>query len=148
MKKILLLTVPRVVLGLLFLVGAIDGFSFIFTGSHLIHPPTSEQGKAFESALIAVGFFWPLMKIVQLIGALCLLTNRAPALGLALLSPIMAVIVLFHLVLNPSGIPVAIILLVTGGLLAYQYRGNFARLAWRTESLGSAVEGAATAQPR
>ncbi|CAN0495434.1 unnamed protein product, partial [Phaeothamnion confervicola] len=90
--------------------------------------PTSDSGAAFQAALQAVGFFWPLMKIVQLIGALCLLTNRAPALGLALLSPIMVVIVLFHLVLNPSGIPVAIILVVTGGLLAYQYRGHFARL--------------------
>jgi uncharacterized membrane protein YphA (DoxX/SURF4 family) len=122
MKNTLLTSAPRLLLGLIFLVGAIDGFSFIFTGSHLIHPPTSDKGLAFEAALKAAGFFWPLMKTVEFVGALCLLTNKAPALGLALLSPIMTVIVLFHLVLNPGGIPLALILMVTGGMLVYQYR--------------------------
>jgi uncharacterized membrane protein YphA (DoxX/SURF4 family) len=129
MKNSLLTTVPRILLGLIFLVGAIDGFSFIFTGSHLIHPPTSEKGLTFEAGLKAAGFFWPLMKTVELVGALCLLTNKAPALGLALLSPIIAVIVLFHIVLNPGGIPLALILVVTGGLLAYQYRSTLISLA-------------------
>jgi putative oxidoreductase len=74
--------------------------------------------------LKAAGFFWPLTKTVELVGALCLLTNKAPVLGLALLSPIMTVIVLFHFVLNPGGIPLALVLVATGGMLAYQYRGN------------------------
>ena len=129
MKNNLLTTVPRILLGLVFLVGAIDGFSFILTGSHLVHPPTSDKGLAFEAGLKAAGFFWPLMKSVEFVGALCLLTNKAPAFGLALLSPIMAVIVLFHFTLNPGGIPLALILVATGGMLAYQYRGNFVSLA-------------------
>lgn len=128
MEKALLVTVPRVLLGLIFLLGAIDGFAFIVTGAHLIHPPTSDKGLAFEAALKAAGFFWPLMKSIELVGALCLLTNKAPALGLALLSPLMAVIVLFHFVLNPGGIPLALILLVTGSMLAFQYRQQFACL--------------------
>ena len=129
MKNSLPTTVPRILLGLIFLVGAIDGFSFIFTGAHLVHPPTSEKGLAFEGGLKAAGFFWPLMKTVEMIGALCLLTNKAPALGLALLSPIITVIVLFHLVLNPGGIPLALNLVVTSGLLAIQYRSNLLSLA-------------------
>lgn len=129
MNRSLLTTVPRILLGLVFLVGSIDGFAFILTGSHLIHPPTSDKGLAFEAGLKAAGFFWPLMKTVEFVGAICLLTNKAPALGLALLSPIMTVIVLFHLTLNPGGIPLALILVATGSLLAYQYRGNFTSLA-------------------
>jgi putative oxidoreductase len=129
MKNTLLTSAPRLLLGLIFLVGAIDGFSFIFTGSHLIHPPTSDKGLAFEAALKAAGFFWPLMKTVEFVGALCLLTNKAPVLGLALLLPIMTVIVLFHFVLNPGGIPLALILVATGGMLAYQYRNNLTSLA-------------------
>jgi putative oxidoreductase len=132
MKNSLLTTVPRILLGLIFLVGAIDGFSFIFTGSHLVHPPTSDRGLAFEAGLKAAGFFWPLMKTVELMGALLLLTNKAPALGLVLLSPIIAVIVLFHLLLNPGGTPLALILVATGGLLAYQYRSNLNYLAQST----------------
>jgi hypothetical protein len=129
MKNSLLTSIPRILLGLIFLFGAIDGFSFIFTGSHLIHPPTSDKGLAFEAALKATGFVWPLMKTVEMVGALCLLTNKVPALGLALLSPIIAVIVLFHLVLNPGGIPLALILVALGSVLAYQYRGNLLSLA-------------------
>lgn len=129
MKYILLCTVPRILLGLIFLVGAIDGFSFIIDGSHLIHPPMSDRGLAFEAGLKAAGFLWPLMKSIELIGALCLLTNKAPVLGLALLSPIMTVIVFFHFILNPGGIPLALILVVTGGMLVYQYRGNLLLLA-------------------
>jgi uncharacterized membrane protein YphA (DoxX/SURF4 family) len=129
MKNILLATVPRILLGLVFLVGAIDGFSFILSGSHLIHPPTSDKGLAFEAGLQAAGFFWPLMKSIELVGALCLLTNRAPVLGLALLSPIMTVVVFFHFTLNSGGIPLALVLVVTGGMLAYQYRSQLLSLA-------------------
>ena len=119
-------TVPRILLGGVFLLGAIDGFWFIFTESHLIHPPTLTEGLAFEAALKNAGFFWPLMKLIELIGALMLLTNRAPALGLALLAPLMAVIVLFHLVLNPGGLPLAIILVVCGVMVL---RTNLSRFA-------------------
>lgn len=121
-----LVTVPRVLLGLIFLAGGIDGFFYVATGGHLIHPPTSERGLAFEEALKATGFFWPFMKAVELVGAFCLLSNRAPALGLALLSPIMSVVVLFHLFLNPQGIPVAVLLVVCGGLLLRVYAPRYA----------------------
>ncbi len=133
MKKVFWETAPRLILGTLFLISAIDGFWFIFSGTHLlIHPPTSERGLQFEQALIASGFFWPFLKTVNLIGALCLLTNRAPAFGLALIAPVMAVIVLFHLVLNPQDIPVAIVLTACGLLLVRTYAANYAGLFRRS----------------
>ena len=119
---------PRLMLGGIFLLGAVDGFAFIFTGAHLIHPPTSSAGHAFEAALKDAGFLWPLMKSIELIGALLLLTNRAPALGLALLAPIMTVIVLFHAVLNPAGLPLALILIVAGSLILWGQRARYAAL--------------------
>lgn len=128
MKTLLLVTIPRILLGLLFLVSAVDGFWWLATGTHLIHPPTSARGLAFEEALQNAGFFWPLLKSVNLLGALSLLSNIAPALGLALIAPVMAVIVLFHLVLNPQGLPVAVILVVLGSLLVWAYRDRYAAL--------------------
>lgn len=128
MSKFWLLTVPRVALGVVFLVGAIDGFAFIATGTHLVHPPTSQRGLQFEDALKSADFLWPLMKTVELLGAVCLLTNRAPAFGLALLSPVMAVIVLFHGCLNPQGAPLAALLVVCGALLLRTYAPRYARL--------------------
>ena len=127
-KQILMVSAPRILLGGIFLIGAVDGFAFILTGSHLIHPPTSAQGLAFEAALKESRFFWPLMKGVELVGALLLLSNRAPALGLALLAPIMTVIVLFHAVLNPGGLPLALTLILTGGLVFWTNRARFAAL--------------------
>lgn len=139
MRRFWLLTAPRVILGAIFLAGAVDGFSFILAGTHLIHPPTSDRGLQFEEALKATGFFWPLMKIVELIGAYCLLTNRAPAFGLALLAPIMTVVVLFHLLLNPQGIPLAVLLVICGGLLLHAYAARYSGLfaGGNTEPVGS-----------
>ena len=128
MKKFWLVTAPRVLLGLIFLAGAIDGFAFILTGAHLLHPPTSARGLALEEALKATGFFWPLMKTIELIGALCLLANRAPAFALAILAPIMTVVVLFHVFLNPQGIPMAAVLVVCGALLMRAYAPRYAAL--------------------
>jgi len=129
MKRHLTITLPRLILGALFLLSAVDGFTFIFTGERIIHPPTSPRGEEFEAALIASGFFWPLLKTVNLIGALCLLTNRAPAFGFALIVPVITVIIGFHLFLNPQGLPVAGIMVVCSLLLlrAYwpQYKGLF-----------------------
>lgn len=128
MRNILMVALPRTVLGLLFLVSAADGFWWLATGTHLIHPPTSERGLVFEAALQNSGFFWPFLKAVNLAGGLSLLFNVVPAFGLALIAPVMAVIVLFHFAINPAGIPVAIILIVTGGLLVYAYRERYAAL--------------------
>jgi ABC-type sugar transport system permease subunit len=128
MKTFILVHVPRTLLGLLFLVSAVDGFWFIFTGNHLIHPPTSPKGKEFELALQASGFFWPFLKTINLLGALSLLLNVVPAFGLALIAPVMATIVLFHAFINPQGLPVAGILVVLGLMLVWAWRDRYAAL--------------------
>ena len=128
MKTFFLVTVPRVLLGVIFLICAVDGFWWLATGANLIHPPTSPRGVVFETALQDSGFIWPFIKAINLTGALSLISNVVPAFGLALIAPVMAVIVLFHFAINPAGIPVAIILIVTGGLLVYAYRERYAAL--------------------
>lgn len=127
-RRILFVTVPRILLGLLFVVSAVDGFYWLATGQNLIHPPTSERGMAFEAALQNSGFFWPFLKIINLLGGVSLVFNIVPAFGLALIAPVMAVIVLFHLAINPQGLPVAGLLVLFGGLLVYAYRDQYAAL--------------------
>lgn len=128
MFRRLTVDVPRILLGLLFLFAAVDGFAWILTGHRLVHPPTSAAGLRFEDALKDSGFLWPLMKSIDLIAAVLLLTNRAPALGLLLLLPIITVIVLFHLVLNPGGIPIAVALAVLTAMLVFAYRDRYQAL--------------------
>lgn len=40
----------------------------------------------------------------------------------------MAVIVLFHLTINPQGLPVAVLLVALGSLLLWAYRDRYAAL--------------------
>ena len=63
-----------------------------------------------------------------LIAALGLLFNRAPAAALLLLLPIITVIILFHLVLNPAGTPVATALALLTGALLFAYRDRYVAL--------------------
>ncbi|MBR0683221.1 DoxX family membrane protein [Roseomonas eburnea] len=125
MIRRLTIDVPRILLGLLFLVAAVDGFTWMLTGQRLIHPPTSAAGLRFEDGLKESGFIWPLMKTIDLVAGLCLLFNRFPALALLFLLPIITVIILFHLVLNPGGIPVAAVLAVLTGMLLFGYRDRY-----------------------
>ena len=128
MKTFFLVTVPRVLLGVIFLISAVDGFWWLATGVNLIHPPTSPRGVVFETALQDSGFIWPFIKAVNLTGALSLISNVVPAFGLALIAPVMAVIVLFHATINPQGLPVAVILVVLGLMLVWAYRDRYAEM--------------------
>ncbi|BDG71124.1 hypothetical protein [Roseomonas fluvialis] len=128
MFRIVTTDIPRILLALLFLIGAANGFVWMITGHDLIHPPTSDAGLRFEAALRDSGFLWPMMKTIDLVAGLMLLFNRAPALGLLMLLPIITVIILFHLVLNPGGLPIAGILAVLTAMLLFAYRDRYAAL--------------------
>ena len=45
MKTFFLVTIPRVLLGVIFLISAVDGFWWLATGANLIHPPTSPRPR-------------------------------------------------------------------------------------------------------
>jgi hypothetical protein len=63
-----------------------------------------------------------------------LLVNRFVPLALALLAPVVVNIILFHLFLAPSGLPVATVVLVLELFLAWVYRGAFrSMLAFRSK---------------
>jgi hypothetical protein len=68
------------------------------------------------------------MKSIDLVAGLMLLLNRAPALALLMLLPIITVIILFHLVLNPAGLPIAGVLAVLTAMLLLAYRERYAAL--------------------
>jgi putative oxidoreductase len=128
MIRRLSLDIPRILIGLLFIVSGIDGLAWVLTGQNVINPPTSAAGLRFEDALKESGFIWPLMKVIDLVAGVMLLLNRAPAAALLLLLPIITVIILFHLVLNPGGVPIAIILAILTAMLLFGYRDRYAPL--------------------
>ena len=113
-------TVTRVLLGLVFFVFGLNFFL------HFIPQPSPPPAAAaFAGALFASGYFFLLLKIVEISSGLALLVNRFVPLALTVLAPVIVNIVAFHLFLEPSGLPLAIFIVVLEVANAWFYRGAF-----------------------
>jgi uncharacterized membrane protein YphA (DoxX/SURF4 family) len=125
----------RFLLGLVFFVFGLNGFLQFFPT-----PPAPEKAMAFLGALAATGYMFPLIKIVEVVGGALLLSNRFVPLALAIVAPNVVNIVLFHAVLAPGGLPVALFVLALELFTAWSYRDAFApMLRTRTAPTASTV---------
>jgi hypothetical protein len=114
-------TVARVLLGLAFVIFAANYFvPFLPMAS----TPTP-AAMTFISAFIASGFL-ALVKAIELACGLLLLSNRFVPLALALLAPILVGITAFHILLEPAGLAIPLVLVVLELVLAWSYRDAFA----------------------
>jgi uncharacterized membrane protein YphA (DoxX/SURF4 family) len=111
----------RLLLGLVFLVFGLNGFL-----QFIPPPPAPDKALALMGALAATGYMFPLIKSVEVIGGALLLSNRFVPLALAILAPNIVNIVLFHAVLAPGGLPVALFILALELFAAWSYRDAFA----------------------
>jgi uncharacterized membrane protein YphA (DoxX/SURF4 family) len=112
--------IVRILLGLAFTVfGANAFFHFIPMGEL----PQGQAG-AFVGALMNTGYMY-VVGGLQLLGGLCLLSGRFVPLGLTLLGPVIVNIVLFHLFLEPKGIPMAVVISILALFLLWVYRYKF-----------------------
>lgn len=119
-------TATRLAYGLLFTVFGLNGFL-----SFLPQPPVNEAGGAFLGALAATGYMFPLMKGIEVLAGVLLLSNRAAPFALVLLAPIVVNIAAFHLLLQPGiGMALLVVAMQTG--LAYTYRTSFSALFHRS----------------
>lgn len=110
----------RVLLGLVFVVFGLNGFfHFIPT------PEMTEAAGSLMGALVATGYFMMVVKLVEVLAGLMILTGRFLPLGLILLAPVSVHILLLHVFLDPKGLPMAIFIIVLQLFLAWAYRGSF-----------------------
>jgi hypothetical protein len=115
--------VSRTLLGLIFFIFALNGFL------HFIpQPPVPAAAGAFAGALAATGYMWPLVNGVEVIAGALLLSNRFVPLALALLAPSVVNIVLFHAVLAPGGLGIALFVLVLELSTAWSNRAAYASM--------------------
>ena len=116
-------TAARLLLGLVFFAFGLNGFlQFLPT------PPAPEKAMAFMGALAATGYMFPLIKGVEVIGGALLLSNRFVPLALAIVAPNVVNIVLFHAILAPGGLPVALFVLALEIFTAWSYRNAYASM--------------------
>jgi uncharacterized membrane protein YphA (DoxX/SURF4 family) len=119
--------IARILLGLTFVIFGLNGFLNFLKGQL----PPGLAGD-FVNAMIKSHFVF-VVAAVQLVGGALLLANRYLVLGLVLLGPVIFNIVFFHVFLYPSGLPVAILVAILWGILAFHQRrylsGIFVRRA-------------------
>jgi putative oxidoreductase len=115
-------TVARILLGII----------FVFFGGNMIHPfpfmhmamPTGPAGQLM-GGLFATHFLI-LIGFCQLIGGLLMLIGRYVTLGLVILGPVIVCIDFFHLVVVPSGIPMATLVTLLWILVALAHKHHLA----------------------
>jgi putative oxidoreductase len=62
-------------------------------------------------AFMEIGWLFPLIAIAEIIGGVLFITNKFRALGAIILFPVLVGIILTHIFIGPSGLPIAIVLL-------------------------------------
>ena len=112
----------RVLLGLIFVVFGLHGF---FQFSFIPAPEMNEAAGSFMGALLGTGYFMIVVKVVELVSGLMILTGRFLPLGLILLAPVSVSILLFHTFLDQAGLGMAIFLVAMQLFLAWSYRDSF-----------------------
>jgi uncharacterized membrane protein YphA (DoxX/SURF4 family) len=112
----------RILLGLIFVVFGSNMF-FHF----LKMPPPQGQAGAFLGALFASGYIY-VVGALQVVGGLLLLIGRFVPLGLTLLGPVIVNILCFHAFLEPSGLPLAIVVTALFFVVFAYHRQSFAGL--------------------
>lgn len=112
--------IGRVLLGLMFAVFGSNAFL------HFIPmPPMQGDADAFIGALIKSGYIYPIAALEVLGGLLLLIGGRFVSLGLTLLGPVIVNIMLYHIFLETSGLPMACVISLLALFLLWVYRYKF-----------------------
>jgi hypothetical protein len=120
----------RLLFGLGFFIFGINGFL-----QFMPNPPMTAEAGALLGAFAKTGYFFPMIKTIELVVGVLLLSNFFAPLAVVLITPILIGITTIHLFLNPAGIPIMIVLHVLHGILVYGYRGYYQGLLTRKAAL-------------
>jgi len=116
-------TIARILLGSVFV---FFGLNFFLQFLHMPPPPSGPAGD-FAKALFVSHYFYAVGALQLAGGALCLAGRFVP-LGLTLLGPVIVNILLFHILLNPAGLALAIFVSVLALIVLWHHRAAFAGL--------------------
>ncbi|OUR97281.1 hypothetical protein A9Q84_13220 [Halobacteriovorax marinus] len=106
--------VARLLLGTIFFVFGLNGF-FNFISM----PPLPEEAGKFMGGLAGSGYFFPFLKVCEILSGLLLLAGAFVPMALVILAPIILNIFLFHIFLAPGGMVLAIVLVLLECYLAF-----------------------------
>lgn len=111
--------IARILLGLPLVIFGLNGFL------NFIPPPPEplpEKAMAFAGALVESGYMMPMIGATMLVSGVLLVIGRFVPLALVIMAPFFVNSVLFHLFLERSGLPMALIFTALELYLAWIYR--------------------------
>jgi putative oxidoreductase len=113
-------SIARILLGLLFLVFGLNGFLHFIP----MAPPAGLAGQYMGALFLS--HYLVAVFLLEIIGGALLLANRFVPLALVLLGPVLVNALLFHALMAPEGLPIALFATVLWGLLFSAVRRAFA----------------------
>jgi putative oxidoreductase len=114
--------VARYLAGVIFLVMGLNGFL-----NFIPLPPPGGLAGQFMGALYA-SHYLSVIFAFQVIGGLLLLVNRYVLLAAAVLAPVIVNILTFHVLMAPSGLPLALFVAVLWAAIFIEVRPAFSGL--------------------
>lgn len=123
--------ISRILLGFIYLVFGLDYF-FRFIP---YEPNHTGIVAAFKKALMDIGYFYPMLKSIQIAGGISLLINEYAPFFAVVLFPISVNVLLYHTILVPSGWLMGVVLIVPNLFLGYAYRKYYSSMFTRKPKL-------------
>ena len=121
----------RILLGLIYFVFGLNFFLHFLPTP----PPHGGVADAFTGGLFQSGYFFPLLKGLEVVlGAMLLIQYFVP-LALVVLAPISINILLFHAFLSPENTIMGIVIVLANFYLAWAYRSYYKPLFVRKTSV-------------
>jgi putative oxidoreductase len=112
--------IARILMGLVFVVFGANGFL------HFIPmPPMPPSNAATFSAILMSTHYALIVSGIQLVGGALLLVNKFVPLALTLLAPVIINIFLFHALMAPSGLPLAMVVIVLWAVVFWYHKKAF-----------------------
>ena len=116
----ILTNVSRFLLGIIFLIFGLNGFLHFIP----MAPPSGVAGQFF-GALFVSNYLVPIFAL-QVISGVLLLVDRFVPLALTILASIIVNILLFHVLMNPAGLGLAVFVTILWALVFASVRSAFA----------------------
>jgi putative oxidoreductase len=112
---------------------SLAGLIFLVFGLNLLlhflpNPAEPAPAADFLGALFRTGYLLPLLGVTQAVSGALLLIGIMVPFALVLIAPVIVNILMFHIFLAPSGLPVALVVVVLEIILAWMYRDAFVPL--------------------
>jgi uncharacterized membrane protein YphA (DoxX/SURF4 family) len=113
-----------VLMGLLFINGGLNKFF-----NYMPPPPDLPEAMVKDfGAIMEISWLMPLLGTAEILGGLLIIIPKTRALGTLVLFPVVLGILLTHIFVEASGLPIALVIVALMGKLIYDNRAKYLQL--------------------